>query len=116
MEAVLVVCDDGDYSSEIIQRLAAGGMNSLGPVSTAGMALALAGQMAPTVAIVAGAPTGRRGSAELASKLLETWGVRSWVIDQPLDSSASPDDWTPPPEQLARLVHALGVQTSETAA
>lgn len=108
METVLVICDDQNYSSEIIRRLSCEGMNSIGPVSTAGMALALAAQTSPTVAIVAGAPTGRRGGPELASKLLSDWGVRSWLIDaQGGEVSASACDWAPPPEQMDRLRRAF---------
>ncbi len=106
METVLVVCSDGNYSSEIIQCLHAGGMNSVGPVSTAGLALALAGQTAPTIAIVASPPTGRRGGAELAARLLDTWGVRSWLMDQPHEDAAP--DWAPRREQMERLAHILG--------
>ncbi|MDO9433646.1 MAG: hypothetical protein V4820_02420 [Pseudomonadota bacterium] len=109
METVLVICDDQNYSSEILTRLSFEGMNSLGPVSTAGMALALAAQTKPTLAIVAGTPTGRRGGAELASKLLSDWGVHSWLIDAHGGeaSEAAMGDWAPPPEQLDRLRRAF---------
>ena len=110
METVLVICDDRNYSSEIMLRLSSEGMNSIGPVSTAGMALALAAQTRPTVAIVAGTPTGRRGGVELASKLLSDWGVHSWLIDG--QGRETPDipagEWAPPPEQIDRLRRALG--------
>ena len=109
METVLVICDDLNYSSEIIRRLSFEGMNSMGPVSTAGMALALTAQTKPTVAIVAGTPTGRRGGAELASKLLSDWGVHTWLVDaQGREASdVSAGDWAPPPEQMDRLRRAL---------
>lgn len=90
-----------------MNRLYAGGFNSIGPVPTAGLALALAGQTHPTVAIVAGTPTGRRGGAELASRLHADWGVPSWLMDETEDGPAA--EWAPRPEQMERLALALGV-------
>lgn len=107
METVLVVCSDADHSQKIMNQLYADGINSIGPVSTAGLALALAGQTQPTVAIVATPPTGRRGSAELADRLLANWGVPSWLMDE--DHGEVALAWAPRPEQMERLALALGL-------
>jgi uncharacterized protein YbjT (DUF2867 family) len=107
LETVLVVCVDEFKSQDIMEKLYDCGINSIGPAPTAGLALALAGQTRPTVAIVAGPPGGRRDASELASRLLADWGVPSWVMDEAESDATS--QWAPLPEQMERLTTALGL-------
>lgn len=110
-DTVLLVCSDGDKAAYILERLADEGFNAIGPVATAAMALALAASSAPSVAIIAKRPTGRRNTAELAGELMQTWGVRSLLLngafdecpDAPVDRSSAPR-----PGQIERLRRALG--------
>ena len=111
LETVLVVCVDESKSQKIMEKLYECGINSIGPAPTAGLALALAGQTRPTVAIVAGAPGGRRDASQLASRLLADWGVPSWLIDQ-AEGDATPQ-WSPQSEQMERLTLALGLDQGQ---
>ncbi|MBU1376232.1 MAG: hypothetical protein KKE02_19855 [Alphaproteobacteria bacterium] len=91
LETILVVCADAGKSAEILQRLHEGGASAIGPVSTAGMALALAAQTGPRSAILAGELTGRRDATALARELSDTWGVDCYVLpsaDCPAEAQA----------------------------
>lgn len=89
---VLVVCADADRSTEILGRLHDGGMSAVGPVPTAGLALALAAQGMAGVAILAGQTTGRRTTDELAQELTSTWGVDCYVLPHADDAPNAMDD------------------------
>lgn len=94
-EIILVVCGDAERSTEILQRLHEGGANALGPVSTAGLALALTAQVTPRSAILVGQTTGRRSAEELARELSSLWGVECYVLsheDDPADAAEGPSD------------------------
>ncbi len=106
MDTILVVCRDEDYSNNLIGSLQDIGANVVGPVSDGDMALALAAQTSPNLAIVADAPTCDRDAAGLARELHDTWGVRSLV----LDTAAPPvgeQPWLPEADELERLIDTL---------
>lgn len=111
-DTVLVVCSDEERTRDILERLALGGFGVVGPASSAALALALAAQAAPTVALVARPPTGRRDAAELATALMSQWGIGSVVLADVLNEGGLvlDDDpsWAPRPGQQARLRRALG--------
>lgn len=113
---ILVVCSDEDYSSDLIGRLQDGGANVVGPVTRANMALALAAQTSPDVAIVTHPLTGRRDAEELARELHDTWGVRSLVLDEAMPANAGPQGeqpWLPAPDdvtQLRRMLECVGAR------
>jgi hypothetical protein len=109
IDTVLIVCDDEKYSADLISALVDGGSNVVGPVSRANMALALAAQTSPTVAIVARPPTGRRDATALARELMDTWGVRSLVLEAAQPEGVPPEarPWEPAPGEFAGLRAAL---------
>jgi hypothetical protein len=74
------VCED-TYS--LIDEFSGRGVNILGPVNTASLALALVAQTPTDLALVARKLGGRRHGPELARCLEETWGVPSVVLDGP---------------------------------
>lgn len=107
---ILVVCSDEDYSSDLIGRLQDVGANVVGPVTRANVALALAAQTSPDMAIVTHPLTGRRDAEELARELHHTWGVRSLVLDEAMPASAGPQGeqpWLPAPDEVNRLREML---------
>lgn len=115
-DTVLLVCSDEERSRDILERLVGDGFSVVGPAPNAALALALAAQSAPTIALVARPPTGRRGAAELAGALMSQWGIGSVVLDEALDVGLQIDDgasWAPRPGQRARLRRALGHPTME---
>lgn len=91
-EIILVVCGDAQRSTEILQRLHEGGANALGPVSTAGLALALTAQVTPRSAILVGQTTGRRSAEELARELSSLWGVECYVLSHEDNPAEGPSD------------------------
>lgn len=93
MVTVLVVCADAQWSVDLVARLSDGGASVVGPAGTAAVALALAAQAAPQVAVVAGPPAGRRDAAALSRALHETWGVDCLVLlDESEATTPSPAD------------------------
>jgi len=110
MDTVLLVCSDPIQSKDLRDRLHAEGFQVIGPASSAAMAMALAAQIEPTVALVARQPTGRRKAAEFARDLMRTWGVGS-VILRAAEGEAKPpreSRWLARPNQAARFWRALG--------
>lgn len=97
-DTILLVCGCEHGAADILDKLYGGGFSVVGPAPTAAMAMAMAAQTAPTIALVAGRPSGRRNAAELAGDLMRTWGVRSWILDhadhqyEPSDAALSADD------------------------
>jgi len=81
LDTVLLVCGCETNAPRILDRLYRAGYGVIGPVPTAGLALTLAAQTLPTIAVVASPPQGRRDASALGRELLETWGIRSWVFD-----------------------------------
>lgn len=103
---ILIVCNDEDYSTNLIVKLQDAGANVVGPVSRANMALALAAQTSPDMAIVAHPLTGRRDAEDLARELHATWGVRSLVLDTAAPAIGE-QPWLPERETLDRLIDTL---------
>jgi hypothetical protein len=106
MDTILVVCRDEDYSNNLIGSLQDIGASVVGPVADGDMALALAAQTSPNLAIVADDPSCDRDAQTLARELHETWGVRSLVLD-----AAAPrlgeQPWLPEADDLDRLIDTL---------
>lgn len=110
LDTVLLICSDGASAATLRDRLFEEGFQVIGPASTAAMAMALAAQTLPTVAVIARPPTGRRNAAEAARDLMRTWGVGSVVLGDATDRLASPPPesrWVARPSQVARLRRAL---------
>ncbi|MDZ4372173.1 MAG: hypothetical protein U1C74_12215 [Phenylobacterium sp.] len=108
--AILVVCNDEAYASDLIGKLHESGASVVGPVTRANMALALAAQSTPDMAIVTHPLTGRRDAEELARALHDTWGVRSLVLDEALSGAQASGEqpWLPTGDDLTRLRRVLG--------
>ena len=103
---MLVICDDEEYAEGILKSLFDGGYSVVGPVQTAGVALAMAAQTMATVAVVARPPTGKRGARELAATLMRDWNIGSLILcdDDPEDDQA---DWLPHPDKVQGLRSAM---------
>lgn len=106
MDTILVVCRDEDYSVNLIGSLQDIGANVVGPVSDGDMALALAAQTSPNLAIVAHDPTCARDAEGLARELHDTWGVRSLVLDS-ATKAVGEQPWLPEADELNRLIDTL---------
>lgn len=105
-DTILVVCRDEDYSVNLIGSLQDIGANVVGPVSDGDLAMILAAQTSPNLAILADAPTCDRDAEGLARELHETWGVRSLVLDSAQTVTGEPP-WLPEAEELDRLIDTL---------
>ncbi len=106
-EIVLLVCDDEKYSMHLLDRLSDSGFGVLGPASNAAIALTLAAQSRPTVALVASQPL---EGPELADNLMRNWGVRSLLLQDVSDTEDfTGADWAAAPAQRNRLHRALGL-------
>ena len=82
---VLVACHSEVYRDELVKTLVDRGICILGPVYTAGHALALAARADVDLAIVEAPPaeTGGSGGQTLVKRLKETWGIPSLVLRAP---------------------------------
>ena len=110
-ETVLVVCNDSRLADELLEALFRNGVDAVGPVDSARMALAVATHAQPTLAVIANPPTGRRGAVELAQALERDWGIRSWILDDAVserDKGASDLAWSANPRQIEGLRRVLG--------
>ena len=87
LNTVLLVCSTPAESDRLLDCLSESGFNVLGPVADAAMALALTAQTAPTLALVARKPVGRRKARRLAKDLVDLWGVPSWILPQADDAA-----------------------------
>ena len=105
-ETILLVCSDEGHSSEILGRLIDNGASVVGPAPTARLSLALAALTAPTLALVARPPTGKRGATELARALMREWGIPSVILCE--GEPATSPNWAPRIEQLESLKLAIG--------
>lgn len=114
-DTVLLVCGDEARAHEILGKLIDDGFGVVGPTPNARLALALAAQSVPTVAVVAHPPTGRRNARELARDLMANWGVGSLILADahPAEVDDLIDTWTPRPGQLERLRRTLGEPAGE---
>lgn len=106
MDTILVICRDENYSTNLVGNLQDIGATVVGPVSDGNMALALAAQTSPNLAILADEPTCDRDAESLARELHETWGVRSLVLDKAA-AAVGEQPWLPEPETLDRLIDTL---------
>ncbi len=115
-DTVMVVCDDERYAADLLARLFDGGYSAVGPVPSAGVALAVVAHAYPTLAIVANPPTGRRGARELAVMLMRDWGIRSLILEGAGGSAncETDQDWRPRPDQILRLGQVLGPMGNQT--
>lgn len=105
-DTVVVICDVETEAARIMSRFYEAGISAIGPVATAGLALALVAQAQPTLALIASPPTGRRNAQELARTLKHTWNIGSVILGAV--DPASDAEWAPRPNQLARVSAALG--------
>lgn len=81
----------------------------MGPAPTAGLALTLAAVTSPTLALIAEAPTGARGTTALVQALSETWGIPSLILHSEALAEAPPGrEWAPRPHQVESLYRAIG--------
>src|SRR5687768_11634631 len=100
VESVILVCDDERESHDILNKLEAEGIGVIGPATSATMALTLASQSFANIAVLARRPSGGPLDADLAKNLMNTWGVRSVVLEGDVETHG---DWAPRPAQAARL-------------
>lgn len=106
-ETILLVCDDEANAAAIMTTLYDADIRVVGPIQTARMALAMAAQTGPTLALLAGQPTGERKGPELARALMSTWGVRTMLLDPADHDAHQAFDWRAPDHQVARVRGAL---------
>ena len=110
-ETVLVVCSDAKLADHLLDSLFQNGVNAVGPVDSARMAIAVATNAQPTLAVIANPPTGRRGAVELAQALERDWGIRSWILDDAVwerDRTSGDLAWSANPRQIEGLRRVLG--------
>lgn len=108
IDSVLLVCADPRRSDDILDVLLNQGYDVVGPVETTGMALALTAQSYPTMAVVAGRPSGHRDASELADSLMRIWGIRTLLLDDgELVCTPSPPGRRSPSGRLAQLKRVL---------
>lgn len=113
-ETILLVCGCEQGSIDALDRLHAGGFRVIGPAPNAATALTLAAQMAPTLAVFAGEPTGRRDAHTLAGELMYQWGIKSMLLDAPeIESPDAP--WKAGAERTARIRRALMPEATHAA-
>lgn len=106
MDTILLVCSDEDYSVNLIGSLHDIGANVIGPISRGDVALALAAQTSPNLAIFADEPSGEHDTAALARELHDTWGVRSLILDGAM-RNVGEQPWLPETATLDRLIDSL---------
>ena len=107
-DTVLLVSDCEHSTADILDKLYDAGFSVVGPAPNARMALLMASQTAPTIAVVASPPNGRRDAAELAGDLMRTWGIRSWVLERAVvEGCVAQADWAADPTRLNHLRRVL---------
>lgn len=106
-ETILFICGDAIDAATIMTDLYDADIRVVGPIHTARMALAMAAQTSPTLALLAGEPTGERKAPELAQALMSTWGVRSMLLDPNDHDAHKTSDWRAPDHQVAHVRRAL---------
>lgn len=80
LSTVMIVCKSSEISDGLLSRLAEAGLNVIGPVDRAALALIVAGQTPADLAIIESELAGKRNGAELARCLEETWGIPSVML------------------------------------
>ena len=103
VDTVILVCDNEVESQDILNRLVAEGIYVVGPATTASQALTLAAQTFANIAVLAHRPNSGPLGPELAQRLMNTWGVRSLILEE----GAEPGDWSAMPAQAAKLRRIL---------
>jgi uncharacterized protein YbjT (DUF2867 family) len=106
-DPILLVCADQDRTFEILEKLYDGGFTTVGAAPSARVALTLAAQTMPRIAILAGQTSGRRSAAELAAELTRTWGVECFLMDLEPDA-ASQAGGELEPGAMTAIRNALG--------
>ncbi|MCK5910866.1 MAG: hypothetical protein KAG62_13045 [Caulobacter sp.] len=106
-DTILLICGDAAEAARIMADLYEAQVGVIGPFQTAGMALAASAQTHATLAVLAGEPTGQRKTPQLAKTLLETWGVRSMLLDEAEHAVFDQADWRAPDSQVLRIRRAL---------
>lgn len=106
-ETILLICGDEADAASIMTNLYEADIRVVGPIHTARMALAMAAQTGPTLALLAGQPTGERKAAELAQAMMSTWGVRSMLLNPTEHDAHAASDWRAPEHQVALVRRAL---------
>jgi len=104
VETVILVCDDEANSRTLLKRLMDQGIGVVGLATSVAQAKNLAAQTFANIAVLAPKPTEGPLGRGLARDLMDTWGVRSLI----LEDGAALHDWSPAPGQAARLRNALG--------
>lgn len=79
---VLVAHAAPDYLERLVPRLSDLDLHVIGPVQTARMALALAAQHGPEMALIGPELCGERDGAALAAALESRWGVPSRILEE----------------------------------
>jgi hypothetical protein len=106
MDTILLICRDESYSTNLIGNLHDIGANVVGPTPDGNVAMTLAAQSSPNLAIIADDPSCDRDAEGLARELHEIWGVRSLVLDT-AGATGADQPWSPEPETLDRLIDTL---------
>lgn len=104
VETVILVCDDEENSRTLLRRLMDEGIGVVGLATSVAQAKNLAAQTFANIAVLAPHPTEGPLGRELARDLMDTWGVRSLILQE----AGTADHWSPAPGQAARLRSVLG--------
>lgn len=106
-ETVLLICGDAAKAARIMANLYEAQVSVIGPIQTAGVALAMTAQTSATLALLASEPTGQRTAPQLAKTLLDTWGVRSMLLDETEHAAWGDVAWRAPDSQVSRIREVL---------
>ncbi|OYX02676.1 MAG: hypothetical protein B7Z12_11600 [Caulobacter vibrioides] len=106
-DTILLICGDAAQATQIMTDLYEAQIRVIGPFQTARMALAASAQTQATLALLASEPTGERKTPQLAKTLLETWGVRSMLLDEVEHAAFGQADWRAPDAQVSLIRRAL---------
>lgn len=106
-ETILLICGEEADAAAIMTTFFDAGVRVVGPIQTARMALAMAAQTGPTLALMAGQPTGERKAPQLAEALMSTWGVRSMLLDPDDHAAQGAPAWLAQDHQVARVRRLL---------
>ncbi len=106
-DTVLLVCGCPEMAEDLLGRLYRHGIGVVGPAPTAGVAMMLAAQTIPTVAVVAGPPQGRRDAAAFGRDLMSTFGLRTWVLEGVDEEDTASAGWAIEAASHGRLRRAL---------
>lgn len=82
-QVVMVVGADGDEPQHMAASLTDLGHHVIGPVPTAGLALAHAALTPISSAVIFRRLAGRRSGGQLAQQLSESWGIPTLIVGRP---------------------------------